>query len=278
LLARAKSIGPAYLVRRAKIKGQERWLAFPMKWLLQNFQARAMFALQNPGYTLKSLGRELAMSDERFLGKITGATATKIRGFLNEPVNTPEFASHLRKSEAIFRSHNMLSADLYAKKVLNQYAIVRALRPKCIIETGIASGVSSVYLLLAMRKNGQGQLHSIGLPDAAFLPVGKEMGWIVPEWLRGSWTVHEGDARELLPRLFNELGEVGVFIHDSLHTYDHMMWEFQIAYPHLPPLGVLISDDVLFNAAFEDFVAEAHVTEAQTLHGVGFLRKPVGLR
>jgi predicted O-methyltransferase YrrM len=167
----------------------------------------------------------------------------------------------------------MLSADLYAKKVLNQYAVVRALQPKCVIETGIASGVSSAYLLLAMQKNRRGELHSIGLPEPAFLPSCKEMGWIVPSWLRSSWNMHAGDARELLPQLFSELSDVSVFIHDSLHTYDHMMWEFGVAYSHLPLDGVLIADDVLCNSAFDEFVKTVDTSEARTLHGVGFLRK-----
>jgi len=246
-----------------------------MKWLLQNFRARAAFALRNPGYTLKSLGRELAMKDEKFLCQITGVSAREIRSFLNEPIETPEFAAHLRECEEKFRSLNMLSADLYGKKVLNQYAVIRAMKPKCVVETGIASGVSSAYLLLAMRKNGHGQVHSIGLPDASFLPAGKEMGWIVPQWLRNSWKIHEGDSRALLPKLFKEAGEVGVFIHDSLHTYEHMMWEFEAAYPYLTPHGVLIADDVMCNSAFAEFAAKIHVAEAQALHGVGFLRKPL---
>ena len=244
-----------------------------MKWLFQNFGARVAFALRNPGYTLSSLGRELLLSDERFLARITGVTPRKIRSFMNEPINTPEFAAHLRESEVKFRSLNMLSADLYAKKILNQYAVVRALQPKCVIETGIASGVSSAYLLLALKKNDLGELHSIGLPDPAFLPIGKEMGWIVPAWLRSSWTIYPVDSREILPQLFHELLHVGVFIHDSLHTYDHMMWEFRTAYPYLPRNGVLIADDALCNTAFEEFAKGVNVPDERVLHGVGFLRK-----
>ena len=245
-----------------------------MRWLLQNFRARMAFALRNPAYTLRSLRREFTLSDERFLGEIARVKAAQIRQYLNEPVRTPGFSRHLRESEETFRSLNMISADLYAKKVLNQYALIRALRPSCIVETGIASGVSSAYLLLAIQRNGCGELHSIGLPDPRFLPAGKEMGWIVPEWLRGQWRVHNADARVLLPKLLNELSDVSVFIHDSLHTYDHMMWEFQASYPHLPSGGVLIADDALCNSAFEEFAGQMHAAKAQVLHGVGFLCKP----
>jgi predicted O-methyltransferase YrrM len=70
-----------------------------------------------------------------------------------------------------------------------------------------------------------------------------------------------------------ELGNIGVFIHDSLHTYEHMRWEFETAYPYLRTGGLLLSDDALWNGSFQDFVREAGVSEAQILRGVGFLRK-----
>ena len=81
------------------------------------------------------------------------------------------------------------------------------------------------------------------------------------------------DARDLLPRLLNRLGKIGIFIHDSLHTYDHMMWEFETAYPHLLYGGLLISDDALWNNSFYDFARNISTPEVQIIRGVGFLRK-----
>ena len=36
-----------------------------------------------------------------------------------------------------------------------------------------------------------------------------------------------------------------MFHHDSLHTFRHMTWEFETAFPHLTAGGVLSSDDIL---------------------------------
>jgi hypothetical protein len=76
----------------------------------------------------------------------------------------------------LFRTLSVKSADLFAKKILNQYAAVRALVPDTVVETGIANGVSSAYRLLTLQKKGKDCLHSIGLADAAFLPRGKHVG------------------------------------------------------------------------------------------------------
>lgn len=244
-----------------------------MKWLLQNVRGRAKYALKNPRYAMTVAWNELTLADERFLCRITGDSAKAIRMFLEEPVTTPEFQQHLKEKGHNFRGLAITSADIYAKKVLNQYAVIRALRPSCVVETGIANGVSAAYILLALKKNGSGFLHSVGLPDPAFLPAGMEAGWFVPNWLREAWKKHFGDAREILPPLLRQLGEIDVFIHDSLHTYEHMYWEFETAYPFLRPGGVLLADDALFNLAFQNFVRERHLSHARVLRGVGVLLK-----
>src|SRR5215467_9675809 len=147
-----------------------------MIWLLRNIRNRAKFAIRNPGYALDSFLREITFADERFIASITGASSRRIRHFLDEPATTQDFAEHLRASEKQFRSASIESADLFAKKILNQYVAVRAFAPECIVETGIANGVSLAYLLLALHKNGRGSLHSIGLEDPSFLPAGKSVG------------------------------------------------------------------------------------------------------
>ena len=95
----------------------------------------------------------------------------------------------------------------------------------------------------------------------------------MPKWLRKPWRVHLGDAKEILPKLLPELGRIDIFLHDSLHTYEHMLWEFEIAYPFLRLGELLFADDALWNSAFEDFARKVGTPEARILHGVGVLRK-----
>jgi hypothetical protein len=243
-----------------------------MKWLLQNFRRRVIFGLKNPRYTMKTLLGELTLADERFLSRLTGARVSQIRGFLDEPISFSDFSRHLREAEDEFRRLPLLSGDLYAKKVLSQYALVRAVQPELVVETGIANGISSAYLLLAIRKNGRGRLHSVGFSEKEYLPPGRDLGWFVPGNLRGAWSMQIGDCRKVLPPLLSELGRIGLFIHDSLHTYEHMLWEFRTAYPYLSRGGWLVADDALWNSAFTDFASEQRA-ECRIIRGVGFLRK-----
>ncbi len=61
------------------------------------------------------------------------------------------------------------------------YAICRQLRPRDIVGTGVASGVSSSYFLCALAANGDGRLHSIDYPTWE-----PDTGWIVPDNLKES--------------------------------------------------------------------------------------------
>jgi predicted O-methyltransferase YrrM len=244
-----------------------------MKWVFLDAKRRLKRIVANPGYTAKAVLREAVWADERFLSRITGERVSSIRRFIDEPAHTPEFLHHVSACENAFRTVRVESADLYAKKVLIQYAIVRALRPETIVETGVANGVSSAHVLLALHKNRQGTLHSIEIGDSTYLPTGREPGWVVPDWLRGRWKFHLGDARQVLPKLVRELPPLDLFTHDSLHTYEHMKFEFEQVFPFLRPGGLLIADDALWNEAFWDFARSKMVPDAEILHGVGVMRK-----
>jgi hypothetical protein len=60
----------------------------------------------------------------------------------------------------------------------------------------------------------------------------------------------------LLPAVVAGVPAVDIFLHDSLHTYRNMRFEYQTVWPHLREGGVLLSDDVAMNRAFGDFCAD----------------------
>lgn len=243
------------------------------KWWLANWRDPVAFASRHPAHAIRSVFRDLLALDERFLGRLTGARAAQIKGFLSEPFQDQGLYGHFRDVEKQLEGTRDIGANLYAKRVLLQYAIVRASRPGRILETGIANGVSLAYLLLAMECNQKDSLHSIDVNDGSFLPLGKRVGWIVPEWLRHRWTVHLGDARELLPQLLAQVGPLDVFIHDSLHTYDHVKFEYEQPNPCLRPASILMAGDAGWNTVFLDFALAPGTTVYNIIRGVGVLKK-----
>jgi predicted O-methyltransferase YrrM len=133
------------------------------------------------------------------------------------------------------------------------YLACRYLRPRVVVETGVAYGVTSTYILAALEDNDYGELHSIDLPPLA-LDAAAHIGYFVPPELRSRWKLNLGPAKKLLPQLLERTKPIDLFVHDSLHTYSHMKWEFEAALSALRPGGMLISDDIDGNRAFEQMV------------------------
>jgi predicted O-methyltransferase YrrM len=143
------------------------------------------------------------------------------------------------------------------------------------VETGVSAGVSSAYILAAMKDNGRGRLYSIDLPPDN-IPEGRSVGWVVPHHLRNRWNLHIGDTRDLLVPLLSNLGKIDGFIHDSLHTYDHMTWEFNTSWEHLNQGGLFLSHDVGANEAFFHFMSEKGISwrSYRVFHVLGGFIKP----
>jgi Methyltransferase domain len=133
------------------------------------------------------------------------------------------------------------------------YALSRALAPKVVLETGVAYGVTTAFILKAIEVNGTGELWSADLP-----PLGRQaedyVGFLVPKDLRLHWNLRRGITKRLLPELLPSLGHVDIFIQDSLHTYRNINDEVQMVWPFLKPGGVVIVDDIGGNCAFEDLI------------------------
>jgi hypothetical protein len=152
------------------------------------------------------------------------------------------------------------------------YFIVRCAQPEVIVETGVAHGVSSWTILNALHKNRKGKLYSIDLPNQdlkSYNPqnIQQGSGWAVPDLLRERWELRLGSSRELLPRLIDELKSIDIFFHDSDHSYENMMFEFEAVYSSVKPGGLILSDDVHKNTSFSDLVL------AKGINGLQFYTK-----
>jgi len=121
------------------------------------------------------------------------------------------------------------------------YLLVRATRPRVVVDTGVLYGASSAHILAALAQNGSGELHSI---DIGRDPSEPPHDYFVPAELRPRWELIIGDSRRELPPLLRRCGTIDLFHHDSLHTWEHMTWEYETAVPYLSVDGALSSDDI----------------------------------
>lgn len=155
------------------------------------------------------------------------------------------------------------------------YILLREIKANKIVETGVANGGSTYYILSAIKKKGRGYLHSIdktlneetlqkdhlrkiGIRSKhhGAIPPGKDVGWLVPEQLRDNWSLYLGDSQKILTKLLSNLSNIDVFLHDSRHMYRHMSFEYKVSWNYINQGGLLCSHDILLNNAFDDFVKE----------------------
>ncbi|HET6777258.1 MAG TPA: class I SAM-dependent methyltransferase [Gemmatimonadales bacterium] len=193
---------------------------------------------------LKARLRRTPIRNERvrllaFLSRQFGVDAAS---FLTE-YRRSEFYSWFRRQRAAldrFKGpYRFGTTGLFGCEAL--YLLVRATRPRIVVDTGVLYGASTGHILAALADNRSGRLHSI---DIGRDPREPPHDYFIPAELQSNWDLITGDSRRELPRLLGRCGTIDMFYHDSLHTWEHMFWEYGTALPHLSSHGILSSDDV----------------------------------
>lgn len=173
------------------------------------------------------------------------------------------------------------------------YALIREVEPEIVVETGVCNGFSTLAILSGLDENGHGELYSIDYPHradesldeyraatfseygGAAIPSDKDPGWIIPEMLRDAWSLRIGKSQRELPKQLQELGEYDIFLHDSEHSHPCMMMEYELAWEYLREGGILISDDINWNDAWDTFIdARTAGTTGRINPLIGYTTKP----
>jgi Methyltransferase domain len=141
------------------------------------------------------------------------------------------------------------------------WCAVRHLKPNVVIETGVARGITSRLVLEAMSLNEKGHLWSIDLPHPFSPELHHETAAAIPGSTHPRWTYIRGSSRRRLRGLLAQLGQVDVFVHDSLHTARNMGFEMKAVWPTLAEGGIMLVDDV-HNQSFAGFVDHAGSPES----------------
>jgi predicted O-methyltransferase YrrM len=145
-------------------------------------------------------------------------------------------------------------ADLALVRVA--WCLARHVHPQRVVETGVGRGVTSRVILEALERNGTGQLWSVDQPPPLSPRLKRQAGAAVPVDLRKRWRYVRGSSRRRLPRVVDELGELDLFIHDSMHSTRNVLFELKSVWPALRPGGVMLVGDINMNRGFEFFTGD----------------------
>lgn len=205
----------------------------------------------------------------RVMGCSVEDATTAVNGVVAEKGMIMELSENIRRTGRSYYAQFPAPIDLYA--------LVRLARPRRLVESGVASGVSSSFILLGIRENSTGTLHSIDFPvprqgargnESWAIPSGMTSGWAVPMNLRKKWDLRKGKSEDLLKPLLKEIQFVDFYCHDSPVNVAHFEFEMKTILKHLRPGSVVVADNTnqdAFDKAAESAEARAFYRRQSSL-------------
>lgn len=187
-------------------------------------------------------GGKLTTSAAGFLGEL-GWEAAEIEQVLDE---YQEVAERLAARYADTQLFYPLTHGVEAETSAVLYGLGRLLKPRSVVETGVADGRSSWLILAALERNGSGLLYSFDINHTAGRLVGEHPQWRLE-------ILDRRNPEACFSRALERVGTIDLFFHDSDHLYLPQLFEYGQAWPRMAQGGIFASDDVHSSKAFLDF-------------------------
>ncbi|MFO0698012.1 MAG: glycosyltransferase [Nitrospira sp.] len=170
------------------------------------------------------------------LSMVTALPLSEVQGFLTELDQDVALKNHIRQRTG--ESSRRLTADVQARygRRAGWYALVRALKPKVVVETGVDKGLGTCVLASALLRNRaeghEGLLYATDIDSTAGFLFGSpydQVGRII-----------YGDSIDTLKGMTEP---IDLFIADSAHTAEYERGEYDTVCQRLAPQAVVISDN-----------------------------------
>jgi hypothetical protein len=192
----------------------------------------------NLTYDLATLNRDQLCW---FVSAVSGAAIGHVRAWMHELEDDLLLSEHVTTRLATGPRRHISATEPHWARRFGWYALVRALAPDHVVETGTHLGLGSCAIAAALLRNGHGRLTTIDVdPNAGHL-IGPPWAEVIDRRI--------GNSVELL----TELADVDIFLHDSLHTYEYETAELAAVAPHLREGALVLSDNAHDSAALSDW-------------------------
>ena len=224
---------------RARLASSYYWPKFRLilRWLLAS--------RENTNFTY-----DITPKNQLYLAHVLAVVLDKpmedIKAYIDEARGDEVLAEHVIRT--VGSSAQAVAADetCHFGRRLGWYVVVRVVRPRVVVETGVDKGLGAVLLCAALRRNEAeghtGHYYGIDINPAAGFLLG---GHYAP-----FGTLVEGDSVEHLRKFPNK---IDVLITDSDHTAEYEYREYEAAGEHLAPRALIIADNAHVSDALARF-------------------------
>ena len=205
-------------------------------WLLRSRETT------NLTYALKADNQKYLAS---LIADITGQSTDQITEYFNEVEQDPALKQHIQR--ATRQSDLALIADatpLFGRRI-GWYALVRAIKPKIVVETGVDKGLGACVLAAALKRNS-----AAGHPGHYYgTDINPQAGYLLSGEYAAFGSLLIGDSIDSLKRFDNK---IDIFINDSDHSADYEDREYRVIASKLSAGAIILGDnahctDKLFN-------------------------------
>jgi len=161
----------------------------------------------------------------------------------------------------------ILGVDKEAAKLI--YCLVRLQKPMTVMETGVANGISTFFILNALNRNKSGKLISIDIDSnvASFLNDNERQRWDL------KILDIKTNPQKQFYQIISNIDTLSIYLHDGDHSYIWQNKEYHLALNRLENCGFILSDDIDSSYAFIDFIKEykssSNVSNSGILLGQG---------
>jgi len=140
------------------------------------------------------------------------------------------------------------------------FLLTLRLRPKAVLETGVAAGHSSYAILQAIKENGSGFLYSSDFPYFRIRNSKSYVGIVVPEDLRNRWQLFVDGDDVNVPKILSLSKDRFQLVHyDSDKRKKSRRKFFDLVRPYMDNQSVLIFDDIQDDLSFREIVTENQI-------------------
>ena len=197
----------------------------------------------NHTYHLTELNQQYLAS---YIAAVCGHEVKEVERYINELASDTALRDLLiRRTNESRDRHNSDAEPRYGRR-LGWYALLRATKPRVVVETGIDRGLGTVVMAAALKRNTDE-----GFPGIVYATdIVPDCGHLLADPYKSLCRELIGDSVESLKK-FSE--PVDVFLHDSDHRPEYEWAEFLAVEPRLHGASIVMSDNSQQSSKLREF-------------------------
>ena len=180
------------------------------------------------------------------LAEVTGQSREQITSYMDELENDEGLRLHIKK--LVRSSDRAYLADeepRYARRA-GWYALIRALKPAVVVETGVDKGLGACVITAALRKNAEEGVEGYYYGT----DINPKAGYFLRDPYSQYGEILYGDSIDSLSKLDCQ---IDLFINDSDHSKDYELREYDLVRNKLGNGAVIIGDNSHGSPSLYDF-------------------------